>query len=401
MLRTVLMTVWRANLIERKQALLRGDASLVCVGNSGGDLDTLVSALAAAHLLNGVAVAPFPARDFALRRDAARLFAHCGFDFRDDGSVPEFLYADEVPKRSLDVALVDHNVLDSALLPEARVAAIFDHHADEGLYEDASPRVVDPGCGSACTLLAERLEDAPSDLLALLVCTVVLDTRGFRPKKLKFSDRDVAAARKTLDTLLGSTTVEPLKDRAVSGLAAVGGAKTVKELADVLGDARHDVSDLTARQLLRMDYKQGAAGPLRLGCAGVLVDLYTLRARAHAEGAGLADLLAELRDERNLDYVVAMCAKSECDPLDGRQLGDKRKALVYLPRDTHLERAIEAVPDGLPADLADLPLFQAQSINLEGFRAAFGNLDELRFSFIAPQVTRKTLLPTLLRFIRK
>ena len=68
-------------LAARKRAFLGGGgeaAMAVAVGNRAGDLDSIASALAAAHLSGGVAVARFRRRDLALRRDAAVALERCG-----------------------------------------------------------------------------------------------------------------------------------------------------------------------------------------------------------------------------------------------------------------------------------------------------------------------------------
>mgnify|MGYP002005717093 CR=1 FL=1 len=69
-----------AGLAQRKAAFLGpGDdaARTVAVGNRAGDLDSIASALAVAHLTSGVALAQFARRDLALRRDASAALLRC------------------------------------------------------------------------------------------------------------------------------------------------------------------------------------------------------------------------------------------------------------------------------------------------------------------------------------
>ncbi|KAJ8606545.1 hypothetical protein CTAYLR_010407 [Chrysophaeum taylorii] len=403
---------WREALVRRKEKWLGGEASVIAVGNSGGDLDSIVSAIATAHLVGGVALAAFGSADLALRRDAALLFAHCGIATRADGSIAELAYVDELgPCRGAKkLALVDHNVADERVLgPLAAcpVIAVLDHHADEGRYADAPTRVVDPGCGSACSIVAERIldvGDAPDDLIALLLAAIALDTRGFDPKQRKYSERDIRVATAILDRLTGGARFIELRERPLPSSLDLGGAKTVVDLSKALLEARKDVADLDAAQLLRMDYKQAKGGHLEIGCAGVLVDLYELLSRADGR---LPEVLREMAAARRVDIMFAMTLASHRDAKTGEPKDRKRKAIVYLPvgngllRESRvLEQNLERLPRDLPPDLAELPLFQSQRIVEQGFQAHFADLDNdgLRFSLVPCEVTRKTVLPTLLYF---
>ena len=81
-----------AGLAQRKAAFLGpGDdaARTVAVGNRAGDLDSIASALAVAHLTSGVALAQFARRDLALRRDAS-----AALDFVAAGDA--LVFADDV-----------------------------------------------------------------------------------------------------------------------------------------------------------------------------------------------------------------------------------------------------------------------------------------------------------------
>jgi len=464
-------TTWRSSLVSRKEAWLGGDKSLVvAVGNSGGDLDTIVSSIAAAHLLGGVAMVPFPRAELALRRDAVALLEFYGFfpQAREGATgspfaPPELLYADDV-RTDVDVdvdgsygrkvALTDHNVLDRRL-PHfgagADVVAIFDHHADEGAHSDALPRDVDPGAGSASTLLGERLlmevkkhkaknanviksyTDAspPEELLAMVAAAIALDARGFDPAQKKYSRRDIRVADGLFDVLgvdkkpppaeendddddeakIEAKLVDRLRQRAFSSspLLAFKGAKSVVELAKALGEARHDVADLSAAQLLRMDYKQATVrpsvgAPFELGFAGILVDIDAFANKADDMKA----LLLDLAREKHLTLVVAMTAAN-------KKIKPKRKSFLYLvapppqQNDDHgglpptfgadLEQALLDVPAGLPKDLTDLPLFDTQGIIDSGFHLSFADFSPgVRFSLVPKVITRKTMLPTLLHF---
>lgn len=377
------------------------------VGNSGGDLDSIVSALATARFVDGVPMAAFKRDEWPLRRDAVIAFKHYGmspdiFAYTDDDPVP-------APEQ---LVLVDHNRIEGFFSEGTEVVGVLDHHADEGAYRDAPLfRVVDPACGSTCSLVTEKVIDSADDsLLGLLLCAIALDARGFDPKKNKFNNRDVSAANAILDRL-GSPPSANLRERKVPG----GLADTVEDLAEVLLEARGDVGDLTSRQLLRMDYKQAAAGDLQLGAASVLTTLDELARRAANEELTLGELLKELAIEKNLDLVFAM---TKANKKDGKNKKKKGMVYYYHPRNVEeknkfdiaaFEAKLTRLPTDLPEHLAALPLFQSQNIVTSGLGADFASLeshsptrndrnDPLRYTHIDHHITRKTMLPTVIHF---
>jgi len=423
---------WRGPLVARKEAwLAESAASVVVVGNSGGDLDSVVSALATAHLVEGVALAAFKQSELTLRRDAVLALKHYGVPAREDGSIDELAYADDpTPTRSWRAVLVDHNAFEgmSWNVRQVSVVGILDHHADEGAHARAELfRVVDPACGSAATLVAERLlaasEAIEADLVGLLVSTIALDTRGFDPAQKRFSARDVAVVGELLDRL-GSPPAADLRDRRVPD----GLAPTVAGVATALLDARADVADLTAAQLLRMDFKQALLDDgLALGVASVLATLDDLTTRAtERDRLTLGALLSDLTIEKRLDVLFALTKPSKHRPPSAdddapapRDDGEKRKALLYFAHPptplnpnvdvAALERKLVALPAELPPSLAALPLFQTQEIATLGLGASFRVLPghspvendsviPLRYSLIRREITRKTILPILLSF---
>lgn len=69
-----------------------------------------------------------------------------------------------------------------------------------------------------------------------------------------------------------------------------------------------------------------------------------------------------------------------------------------------LELKLERAPAGLPPHLATHPLFEAQRVSDRGFQCQFRTLDGdglgpvFRFSRVAVDVTRKTLLPAIVHY---
>lgn len=164
-------------------------------------------------------------------------------------------------------ALVDHNQLlprwaDCA--PDYTITAVVDHHDDEHLYPDASPRIVEVPTGSCASLVTRLLDNdsapLPPDLATLLLCAILIDTDGLRPGgKAEAADLDAAsflAPRSVLAPALplhapsaaGTTEERPLK--------TLQGVPALTDLTRTLQVRKFDVGSLPTRDLLRRDYKE-------------------------------------------------------------------------------------------------------------------------------------------------
>lgn len=374
----------KARLLAGPPAALRAPSAAGCadappyapptlvLGNTAGDVDTIVSSIVLAYARHAffdgpppspdaitIPLMPFARREFRLRQDAVALFAHCGFAFDAEGAPPELLFADELDNEAVDawhaaaaaasagagagaagkagaadgagaaavtgaaapgalaprspepfrLILTDHNRLDAATAARLRsstVAAIVDHHQDEGSHADAHPRLIDTAAGSACSLVAllsPRLLEAAAapagaaaradggvalrQACALLLGAIALDTRGLGAESQKFSMADLHAAHAILSALSALGGTAPLERpalaegasaaevaaqaewlRAKAPLpppAALRGAPSLKHLSKALLECRFDVSSLSVADLLALDYKAtalpAAAGP--------------------------------------------------------------------------------------------------------------------------------------------
>lgn len=152
-------------------------------------------------------------------------------------------------------ALVDHNRLADAYTrrnPQARVVAVIDHHEDEGLYEDARPRIVSPA-GSCASHVATHLPLSPlPDVATLLLTAILVDTDGLKPDgKATQVDRQSAVIVATHSTISDSILSSGLDDP-----NALYGVEAIKELTKTLDDKKGDVSRLAGYDLLRRDYKE-------------------------------------------------------------------------------------------------------------------------------------------------
>lgn len=327
-----------AFLTQAKQAFLKGPSAgvpescrpTIVIGNSAGDLDTIVSAVGVAVARSAqsarddlpkvvVPVVPFRRVEFRLRQDACLVFRHCGIEFDAEGAPSSLLFIDEVTPAALarwaamaeggeaakpfDVVLTDHNrvTTDVSARFGERIVAIVDHHSDEGAHAESCPmgsrdRVVDIAAGSAASLAAElclSVDGGPESvasqaavsptLAALLLSAIAVDTRGFAPDQRKFSGRDVRAASLLLQVL---------------GTVDAHGAGQALPTAAAAADVVLDMADrLRATSLPATAAADGAASVKAL--AKRLLD-----ARYEVQHLRAADLLA-------LDYKEACVGPAE------------------------------------------------------------------------------------------
>ena len=157
------------------------------------------------------------------------------------------------------------------------------------------------------------------------------------------------------------------------------------------GAARHDVTGLSAAQLIALDYKSAVAGDgTKIGAASILTPFDDFESRAGGAEA-LAALLREEASSRDVDVLFAMC---QTDP------STKKRGLAYAGKAVEaVERGFEGAPDSLPDALRTAALFVEQKISSEGFGAAFSDRGGMRYSELRPQTSRKTVLPAILHFL--
>ena len=366
-----------AFLKRTKQSLFGGQSPSssrrvhLVMGNEACDLDSLVSALVVAYMLEQSGPS-FPLRaalatgknpgqkedggqyqhdifvpvvniprtpavpgsraDIALRKDALGALAAAGVAPED------LLFVDDVDglldgliaEDRLRVFLTDHNALASHQQSRAGLAAavegLIDHHKDEGKHpKDQVAYHNLEMVGSACTLVGELLQgaDAPQTVAGdptvarLLASVVLLDTANFDSDSKKFLPKDISVGRWLLDRA-GKAEGDAEQQTA-----------TAAALYDELLAARIDTSGFTAEEFMRKDYKEwivlppqnavaavaGAAGSARagyrFGVASVPVSLADWEKACGADG--VLEGVHSTGKVRNLDLVVVMLAFSAED----------------------------------------------------------------------------------------
>jgi len=349
-------------------------------GNEAGDLDSIVSSLAAAHLLRAmgtpaVAVCTFPRAEFRLRNDAVVAFKRAGWALDATVAPVDVTFADEETAAPSAVALTDHNALNRS--NGARVVAIFDHHEDQREHMDASPRVVDTRAGSACSLVVNAMHArgiaVPAELRSLLEVAIIVDTRNGK--------------------LGGDVDL-----RALDVLGSVPASRAA--VFDEVWRARHDVSSFSVTDLLRLDYKELVVNGVRAGFAAVFEPMPAFVARGNVP----AECMDFLRAKR-LTLLVAITAEAKASH------GERGLYVCCEPGDADvaaaLARGLQRCPQDLSPEFLASPLCQAQHVHAHGFgiRPDLTALptptpSSAAFYLRAP-ITRKTLLPAAAEVLAK
>ncbi len=339
-------------------------AKLIILGNEAADLDSMASSIAYGYLrsLQGeiaVPVMPIPRADFALRTEAVYVFKEAGVNLSD------VVFFDEIDLGSLLVGgaglmLVDHNSLSPNLRQySGHVVGVLDHHKDEGLYPDVTPRIIQT-IGSTTSLVAMEFDQAGFDLgtdVATLLCgTILLDTVNLDPE----TGRVTPADRTVAITLL------PL-----CRLAA-------QEFFDNVQKAKFDVAGLSTYDLLRKDYKEFTFDGVQCGIGSALLPVADWAELDSDLFAGFAKYTADL----NLDVLFSMNAFTNPD--------FSRDLVVFCKTPNEHDTLIEYLQEnGLelsPIELVDQP--QGENGYIRFYKQ--GNLG----------ISRKKLQPLLAGFYK-
>ncbi|CAN8069305.1 unnamed protein product, partial [Agarophyton chilense] len=232
----------------------------VVMGNEAGDLDSIASSLVYAYVTRTegtvVAMLRMGRDELALRGDARLALRESGIDEAVLRWLPEEEEERGDAVAQCELVLVDHNALceSAARRLRGRVVGVLDHHEDERRHLDASPRVV-TRVGSCATLVAEEARASsthlPADAARLLLAALLSDV-GVNATGSRATPRDAAALKWTMT-------------------AARIDATEARNFGHRLHAAKHDVSALSASQLLRRDLKTVQVRGVRAAVASVPV----------------------------------------------------------------------------------------------------------------------------------
>ena len=146
------------------------------IGNEAADLDSVASAICLAYTwenFDGKPLVPVVNNRkevLCMRGEIIHALSRVGLTLED------LVYADALPAE-FECILVDHNEPSLKwVMLKYRVRAIVDHHADSGLFIEASPRIVRV-CASTCSLIADLCNaQVAEEIKPLLELAIVFDT---------------------------------------------------------------------------------------------------------------------------------------------------------------------------------------------------------------------------------
>jgi exopolyphosphatase len=282
------------------------------MGNESADLDSIVSSISYAYLLQDslpnelyIPLLNIERNELALRKDALYLFQLFDVNpdtilFLDDNVPMEQLFE----QQRLRLNLVDHNTLKPRQAHlSAAVERIVDHHADENREyplvrkEDKLVTVA----GSNATLIAEKFIAAGDNIISpelatFLLGPILIDTSNLKSANVTSRDRLIAEELQAL----------------VSSFAP-------HDYYQILAAAKSDVVGFTPEMFMKKDFKEYLDGNF----------LYGMSTIPHTISWGLEDIetiapiIRKMCVEHELDFLILLMA--------GREPQTKKKMLVYSP----------------------------------------------------------------------
>ncbi|MGD9824006.1 DHHA2 domain-containing protein [Desulfobacter sp.] len=282
-------------LSDAKSRAQTQDIDMLVFGNEAADLDSVVSAIGLAWVLeNGkkpcsaLPLIPIKRDDFRLKTESRWVLSQTGIDAEPLFFLDDVLPLDTLMSRVRGLALVDHNRLANGFSKyEEKVRLIMDHHEDLKLYPNALGRI-EP-VGSCATLVGEDLingrgggaaGEIPGNLAALLLGAILIDTVNLDPNAGRATPRDHAVATH-LQSIAGLDT-----DGFYQGIRA----------------AKSDIRDMNTRDLLRRDCKTFQFNKVTCTVASVPLALEQWMKR----DMGLANGIETYAKEMQADILMTM-----------------------------------------------------------------------------------------------
>lgn len=212
------MNKFKAYLKDTRAALENSDSEIhLVMGNTSGDLDSIVGALGLAYYLTlktknlWTPVVNCKRSELKLKVEIyLHLIDDCGINFE------ELIFWDDlIPPKSpiTQICLIDHNKIDAKQALElgpdshSKVKLIYDHHLDNKAYPDEQlQEKIVKFIGSACSIAALKMKE-DKDLFTeddltdgknfayFFAAAIVVDTYNFKPalKNLKWQEEDLDA----------------------------------------------------------------------------------------------------------------------------------------------------------------------------------------------------------------
>ncbi|EEQ39382.1 hypothetical protein CLUG_03510 [Clavispora lusitaniae ATCC 42720] len=233
-------------------------------GNQSADMDSVVSAISYSFLHSQkfpneqpfLPMVNIAREEMKLRRDIMLLLKSHSITEDDLFFLDDVSKLAESGSTKFEVVLVDHCNIQGELLHalheqnRIQVTGIIDHHADEEVFKDANPRLIQPNGSCTCLVFNYWYEQlggqVPLECVSLLLGPLLIDTSNMTQK---VEQGDVEAFSR-YEKLLQSTSV-PLETT-----LAVADANSLTSFYSVLKGAKKDLEGFSFYDILRKDYKQ-------------------------------------------------------------------------------------------------------------------------------------------------
>jgi exopolyphosphatase len=401
------------------------------------DLDTFASSIAYAYYLStykNIQSVPLVQMDhFDLRLRTENTYALSLAGITDP--VSQLLFLSDLSPSASDTttfssnkfALVDHNRLDPRYeSPSAVVTAIIDHHADEGQHLSADPRIIEEA-GSCSSFVTDYIFssmpsnttmgqdknrtrfEAPTELVMLLACAILIDTNGLKPKG-KAQMVDYSAAYHLLPRSSLAAEVNGLLPRSltrgdltIEQQEQVHNIPALQQLTSTLSMKKIDLSHLNAYDIIRRDFKEYAyeiPSPLSSAMEGEKLNikggLSTVPLPLEGDwtvDSKLLDSALDWMDRRNLSILGILTT------FHAKKHGDKHKreeAWIIRPESSKLLTFLaNKLFEGLEA--SELRLKEHNTFQID-----VGNREDVRVKIYKQKnvdVTRKGVAPLLVRIL--
>ncbi|KAG7661364.1 PMT4 [[Candida] subhashii] len=248
----------------------------VVAGNQSADMDSVVSAITFAYFTNlqtkqdVIPLINIPRADFRLRRDIDVLLKSHQITqdllyFVED--LGQFVTSAISANEKLKFTLVDHNNLQGEEMhflfeqtPDmVEVVSIIDHHADEGVFKNAEPRII-RSCGSNSSMIFNYFYETcfkddhegflknNADAIELLLGPLVIDTSNMTQK---VEEPDVEAFKVYQKALNADAFMQEFITTNNGS-----GSNPYEQFYSILKSAKKDLTGFSFFDILRKDYKQ-------------------------------------------------------------------------------------------------------------------------------------------------
>jgi exopolyphosphatase len=268
------------------------------MGNEAADADSVVSAIAYACFLEKtiannnetyIPVINICKNDIKLRREILLLLSNACIDIENLFFIDEFDIKKYSDNNKLKIILTDHNKLSWKQENLAKdIEGIIDHHIDENAYNTKN-KIIEQ-TGSCATIVSQIIIEKNPELLTkefaqMLLSPILLDTSNISPKNSKTTKKDIEVAQ----YLISKFNID-------AGI-----------LFYTLHNEKHNISNFSACDILRKDYKEWIMGNYKTGFSStnIPIEKWFLKEK------NLIEVFGQFYTNNSLDIFIIMISYTD------------------------------------------------------------------------------------------